>query len=60
MGYANTLKNDKHLTLRVKTSDNDPKYFIFPFFKMNMDSIIARKEKEKYFINEFKPELNST
>ena len=27
--------------------------------KMNCDSILARKEKEKYFINKFKPELNS-
>ena len=40
-------------------SDKDPKYFMFPFYKMNCDSILARKEKEKYFINKFKPELNS-
>ena len=31
-------------------SDNDPKYFMFLFYKMNSDSIIERKEKEKYFI----------
>ena len=30
-------------------SDKNPKYFMFPFYKMNCDSIIARKEK--YFIN---------
>ena len=40
-------------------SDKDPKYFMFPFYKMKCDSILARKEKEKYFINKFKPELNS-
>ena len=40
-------------------SDKDPKYFMFPFYKMNCDSILARKEKEKYCINKFKPELNS-
>ena len=32
---------------------------MFPFYKMNCDSILARKEKENYFINKFKPELNS-
>ena len=28
-------------------SDNDPKYFMFPFYKMSSDSILERKEKEK-------------
>ena len=41
-------------------SNTDPKYFTFPFFKMKTDSIIERKEKEKYFIQKFKPNLNST
>ena len=41
-------------------SDKDPKYFfLFPFYKMNCDSILARQEREKYFINKFKSELNS-
>ena len=40
-------------------SDNDQKYFMFPFYKMSSDSILERKEKEKYFINKFKPELNT-
>ena len=26
--------------------DNDPKYLMFPFYKMNSDSIIQRKEKK--------------
>ena len=38
-------------------SDNDPKYFMFPFYKMNSDSIIERKEKEKYFIKNFNQSL---
>ena len=41
-------------------SRNDPQYFMFPFYKMKTDSIIDRKEKEKYFIQKYKPELNST
>ena len=41
-------------------SNADPKYFIFPFFKMNTDSVIERKEKEKHFIRKYKPDLNST
>ena len=31
-------------------SDNDPKYFMFPFYKMSSDNILEMKEKEKYFI----------
>ena len=31
-------------------SVNDPKYFMFPFYKMKTDSIIDRKQKEKYFV----------
>ena len=35
------------------------KYQIFPFFKLQNDSIIQRKQKETYFITKFKPKLNS-
>ena len=31
-------------------SDKDPKYFMFPFYKMNCDSILARKEKENILL----------
>lgn len=41
-------------------SNADPKYFVFPFFKMKTDSIIERKEKEKHFIQTYKPDLNSS
>ena len=30
----------------VLCTDNDPKYYMFAFYKMNSDSIIERKEKE--------------
>ena len=40
-------------------SNFDPKYFIFPFYKMKNSSILDRKEKEKQLIKKFKPELNS-
>ena len=75
IGETNNLRNRttlhnqhiRHENLRMTPvsghiatcSDKDPKYFMFPFFKMNSDSIIARKEKEKHFINKFKPDLNS-
>ena len=39
--------------------NSDPKYFIFPFYKMKTNSIEDRKEKEKQFINKFTTELNS-
>ena len=40
-------------------SDQDPKYFVFPFYQMKTESIMKRKEKEKYFIRTFLPKLNS-
>ena len=40
-------------------SDQDPKYYIFPFYEMKTNSIIKRKEKEKYFIRTFSSKLNS-
>ena len=40
-------------------SDQDPKYFVFPFYLMKTESIMKRKEKEKYFIRTFLPKLNS-
>ena len=64
-----TLHNQhiKHAALRkipvsqhiAECSDQDPKYFIFPFYQMKTESIIKRKEKEKYFIRTFSPKLNS-
>ena len=41
-------------------SGNDPKYFMFPLYKMKTDSIIDRKQNENYFLQKYKPELNST
>ena len=47
------------LSVHLDTCSNaDPKYFIFPFYKMpNMDSS-RRKLKEAHFIKVFKPKLN--
>jgi len=36
----------------------EPKFQIFPFFKINNNSVSARLAKETYFIKIFKPELN--
>ena len=40
-------------------SDKEPKYFMFPFYQMKTESIIKRKEKEKFFIRTFLPKLNA-
>ncbi len=40
-------------------SSKNPKYHIFPFYKMKVEEITARKLKEMYFIRTLKPELNS-
>ena len=36
-----------------------PKYHILPLYKMNKQSALARRDKETYFIQKFKPALNS-
>ena len=36
-----------------------PKYHILPFYKMNKQSALARRDKKSYFIQKFKPALNS-
>ena len=75
IGETNNLRNRttlhnqhiRHENLRMtpvsghiaSCSNMDPKYFMFPFYKMNSDSIIDRKEKEKLFIQKYKPDLNS-
>ena len=69
LGNRTTLHNQhiRHENLKmipesghiVSCPNMDPKYFMFPFYKMNSDSIIDRKEKEKLFIQKYKPDLNS-
>ena len=41
----------------AECSDQDPKYFVLPFYQMKTESIMKRKEKEKYFIRTFLPKL---
>ena len=36
----------------------NPKYYIFPFYKMYLESTTLRRAKEKWFINTLKPKLN--
>ena len=36
----------------------NPKYKIFPFYKMYSESTTLRRAKEKFFINTLKPKLN--
>ena len=39
-------------------SDKDPKYYIFPFYKVKTMDAAVRKMKESYFIDVFQPKLN--
>ena len=38
----------------------NPKYYIFPFYKLYTESATFRRAKEKYFINTLKPKLNKS
>jgi hypothetical protein len=40
-------------------SKTEPKFYIFPFYKLHNDSVSARLCKEKYFISVFQPKLNN-
>ena len=40
-------------------SDQDPKYLVFTFYQMKTESIMKRKEREKYVIRTFLPKLNA-
>ena len=44
---------------KLTTGDKEIKFTVFPFFKMKVDDDDARKTKESYFIQKFKPLLNS-
>ena len=36
-----------------------PKYFKFPFFKMQTESVFSRKQRESFYARKLKPELNA-
>ena len=49
------LKVSKHLD---DCSSTEPKFLVFPFYKLTTDNAIMRKRKENLFIKKLKPELN--
>ena len=51
------LKVSAHIDACANTCN--PKYHILPFYKMNTQCTISRRNKEAYFIKQFKPVLNS-
>ena len=55
-GNLRFLKVSHHLAACPTTN---PRFKIFPFYKMNTTNINDRKNKEEYFIKLFKPALNS-
>ena len=44
--------------LSIFAHQMNPKYYIFPFYKMYSDSTSLRRSKENYFIKLLKPKLN--
>ena len=50
------LEVSRHI---AKCSTKDRKFDIIPFYKMNSSTEIERECKEEYFINIFRPSLNS-
>ena len=59
------IRDPRTRILKVSThidtcaSSHTPEYHILPFYKMNKQSAIARRDKEANFIQTFKPALNS-
>ena len=51
------LKVSAHIDACANTCN--PKYHILPFYKMNTQCTISRRNKEAHFIKKFKPVLNS-
>ncbi len=45
----------EHIDNCAKT---EPKFYVFPFLKLNNNDTILRREKEQFFIRKFKPTLN--
>ena len=52
------LKVSEHIDTCARGMN--PKYFIFPFYKLYIESATFRRAKEKYFINTLKPKLNKS
>ena len=51
------LGMSEHISLCAK--NKAPNFFIIPFYKLMTDNEDLRKNKEKYFIDRFKPSLNT-
>ena len=57
---TSTLDMNAYWPYSLIDSNNDPQYFMFPFCVMKTDSLDRKYKFKKYFIQKFKPELNST
>ena len=53
-----TPKQECCLLVSICAHQMIPKFYIFPFDKMYLDSTSLRRAKENYFINFLKPKLN--
>ena len=55
-------KNERYAVLKVSKhllSCSKGKFHIYPFYKMTTENTESRKTKENYFIQKYKPQLNS-
>ena len=61
--HRNHIRDPSHRILKVSAHiencvDAEPKFNVFPLFKMNTDGIAPRRKKEKDYIKLLKPKLN--
>ena len=59
--HKSNIKNERNRVLPVSKhiyNCSGGEFKLFPFYKMNTDDENARKAKEAFFINKYKPELN--
>ena len=57
--HAKSVKNQSLFVSKHLSQCSNGQFTIYPFYQMQNDDPIARREKEKYFISKFNPELNS-
>jgi len=61
--HRNHIRDPSHRVLRVSAHidnccDREPKFYVFPLYKMNTDEIGPRRNKEKEYIQLLQPKLN--
>ena len=55
---SGTHQQDNYFSHLEQCSLTNPKFSIFPFYKLHNNDVSARLSKEKYYIKIFNPKLN--